>query len=254
MYISFNNKNAKCDILLEYNNCTYKIPSEQSLELPVFNSTCRFSVTAEPLTQEELFGDEKPTKFAEKLLHKAAKKLVDSVSGMTLNPQVSYELGCADELTQIDLIFEEWSEFDGDVAMFLLETYPIFRTFCRAESATATLKVVETRNTNLRQFLKTARYGLVFIQFTSIFWGLLFFLPYYIGVKYFASDFHFSKVLKKLYNMKAEQREEAIKRNSEKLGTADNLKGCLVFSAICILAVAVVLIVIELLEKIVGLF
>lgn len=130
MYIAFNNKNTKCNILLEYNNCTYKIPAEQTLELPAFGNSCRFSVTAEPLVEDDLLDGEKPTSFTDKLLHKATKKLVDSISKMTLNPQVTYEFDRAVELTEIDLFFESWDEFDGDVAMFLFETYPIFRTFC----------------------------------------------------------------------------------------------------------------------------
>lgn len=253
MYTIFNNKNPKGNIILECNNCTYKIPAEQSVELPVFDKICRFSVSVEPITSEELLDAENPTAFTEKILCRVFGKVVDSVSRMTLNPQVTYEFDRTAELTQIDLIFESWSEFDGDVSLFLFESYPIFREFCRAESTTATLRVVETKNTNLKQFLKTARNWLLFLQFSSIFTGLLFFLPYYLWVRYFASDFHFLRVVKKLYNMTTQQRETTLMHNQEK-EEIDKPKGCLCFVVISVLAVAVVLVAIEVLEKIVGLF
>lgn len=235
MYITFNNKNSLFNVLLEYNNSTYKILAEQSLDLPVTGKTCVFSVTLEALSQDDALKEEKPTTFAGKIIQKITGKLVNTVSRFSLNPQVTYELDCDNDSAVIDLLTEEWSEFDGDVAMLIFDTYPIMRSFCRAESENATLRVTQTKNTNLRKFLKTARLFLLFFQQTSVLLGLLLFLPYYIVIRYFASDFHFSRVLKRLYNMDVEQREKALKSNREKLEFEDSFGGCLKFLLILVL-------------------
>jgi hypothetical protein len=244
MNIVFNNKSQLAAVVLEYENRRYSIAQGGTLELPTENNTVTFSVRMDDIPAEDFGYDISAKGLKNKLLNKLAKTASDVIAKIAINTQITYEFTCDNCAPVIDLSEDHWSMLDGDISMFVFESTPVTHRFCRAESYNGTLTVTDSKSTNLKSYLRIVKGWLLFAQWGSLLTNLLLFLPYYTVVKVVSSDSYFSRVIKRLYRMSPDQRQEAIDKNDEKQVEADTLQGCLkLFFKISLVVLIIILIV-----------
>lgn len=251
MNIVFNNKSRLAAVVLEYGNRRYTVPQSGTLELPLENNTVTFSVRMDDMPAEDFGYDVSAKGLKNKLLNKLAKTASEVMAKIAINTHITYEFTCDNCAPVIDLSEEHWSMLDGDISMFVFESTPVAHRFCRAESYNGTLTVTDSKSTNRKSYLRIVKGWLLFAQWGSLLTNLLLFLPYYAVVKVVSSDSYFSRVIKRLYRMSPDQRQEAIDKNDEKQVEEDTLQGCLkLFFKISL----VVLIILIIVNAVIGLF
>lgn len=247
MNVLFNNKNQLAAVVLEYENRRYSIGQGETLELPTENNTVTFSVTMDDIPTEYFGYDASAKGLKNKIFNKLAKTASDVISKIAINTHITYEFTCDNCAPVIDLSEDNWSVLDGDIAMFLFESTPVAHRFCRAESRDGSLTVTDSKSTNLKSYLRIVRGWLLFAQWGSLWTNLLMFLPYYAVIRFVSLDSYFSRVLKRLYRMSPEKRQEAIKKNDEKQTELDSPKGCLNFTVKMVLVIIFLILIVHLL-------
>lgn len=229
MYVTFKNQNEYNRVKLDFNNQTYIIAPSSELQLPSFDGKAIFTAeTLLPDFSDDLKEAKESDKLSERVIGKLAGKLIKNLDKWAVSVRITYELEAAAEDAVI--LFEEgaYSACDGFMADYFFDMLPIAFVFARAEAVTGKLKVTDLKSINRKQYLKLARRFMLFMDWGMILPDLLFFVPKYIALLYFTSQFYISGLIKGLYKLSFSERTEKFRIKEEKLEKESEKSGCLV--------------------------
>lgn len=215
MNITFINKSNINIIKLILEGVEYFLQPEGLLNVTFTGGDNTF--TAELLPVNDI-GEIQPDKlekesFKDKLLRKATNKFLKKIPEMALYSAVTYELQDVTSDTVVELESSVYSSCDGDIADFF-DMMPVVYLFAKAESADTKINAIKAKNTNRRRFLKLFRRILLFLNWGMLFLNLFEFIPNYAVLKFYATDFYVTRLLKKLYALSKNEREYLIAKKS----------------------------------------
>ncbi len=220
MNITFINKSEANIMKLTFEGVEYFLQPQGLLNVPcaVGNNT----FTAELLPDNDI-GEIQPDElekesFKDKLLRKATNRFLKKVPEMALYSAVTYELQDISSDTVVELENSVYSSCDGEIADFF-DMMPVVYCFPKAECADAAIKANKAKNTNRKQYLKLFRRILLFLNWGMLLLNLFEFIPAYIVLKFYATDFYISKLIKKLYALSKKERDYLI---AKKLADEEN--------------------------------
>ncbi len=248
MYITFRNNSTGADMLVTLANQKHIIKPCNTVDL--FCNGEKIVFTAETAALHELIDavneiddKDKSAGLKDRILTKLTKKAFGKLPDTVLNTAVQYEVSGADACnTVIDLYDGAWAVCDGKVADFL-DVVPVCSVFARAEASNGNIKVSDTQSLNRKQYLKLVRNVLLFqtAGLTSL--NLLFFIPEYLIVKFFASAFYMKRMLTSLYAKSPAERENILNQKAQRMDSEAEKKGCLpaILKGLIVLSVFILL-------------
>ena len=232
MYLTFKNNSTGSVMTVIFDNRRYSIKPESTVEVPYFGGKIEFTAETSALNElvdavNEIDDKDKSAGLKDRILTKLAKKAAQKLPDTVLDTSVRYEVNCENTIdVVIDLYDGACSMFDGKLADFL-EIIPIAYLFVRAEVSCGVIKAISAKTVNRKKFLKLVRFLLLFTGIGLASLNLLFFIPEYLVIKLFASDFYVSRMLSGLYGKSPSERENYLLEKERRFGQDEKKKkGC----------------------------
>lgn len=231
MYLTFRNISTQEKVIVIVENQRYIINPLESIDVFCQNENPQFT------TQPTFFSDieeavneidstEEVSSRKEKLLAKLAKIFIKKIPEAILNISITYAVNCDSLQSVVVNLFDGiYSVCDGFFADFL-DMVPVAMVFSRAETVDGTLKIVDVESINRKKYLKLWRNILLFTHWGLLFLNLTLFIPEYLTVRYFSSNFYLKKLFRRLYGKTLEQRAQILFKKEQKYEKEEK-SGCL---------------------------
>ena len=231
MYVTFKNESGSSKAVITVDNQRYILNQISSVDVFCLNSDFEFYAESSALRElaeavEDIDDKDKKSKLKDRILTKLAKKAAEKLPDTVLNTVVRYKasLKTGENLT-VNLSDGAYAMFSGRFSEFL-DFLPIAYVFLRAESANAVLSVVDVKLVNRKKYLKLVRSVLLFMHAGLTSLNLLFFLPEYIIIKLFSSEFYVKRVMSRLYKHSQADRESILQKRAERQESERKKLGC----------------------------
>ena len=215
MYVTFKNNSTSEKIVVTVENQQLTIAPEDTAEV-FCNSlavkfqahTCAFEEIDDVIN--EIDDNDKNDSFKDRVLTKLTKKFAKKATQIVLDTTVTYEASFTDSENAVVNLFEgAYSVCDGKIAD-ALDLMPVGYMFIRAEINKGEIKVVGVVANNRKKFRKLMRTLLLFMNWNFLIPDLFMFIPEYLTVKFYSSNFYIKRMLCALYDKSTGERERIL--------------------------------------------
>lgn len=232
MYITFRNNSNDNKVTITAENRSFTVNPEASAEIFFANNIVEFSAYISPLEAlndaiADMDGEIKDYGLKDKIIAKLTKHFAKKLNDMLLNIEVSYKVdfsGCDNAV--INLYDGVYSVCDGKIADFL-DMMPVMYSFSRAETDDGKISVTDISLINKKKYLKFFRNLLLFANSGLIIVDWIFFIPSYLLIRSFASNFYVRNLLKKLYSKSVDERHKILYNKEQMIDKEEKGSGCL---------------------------
>lgn len=232
MYITFRNNSKDNKVTVTANNRSITINPEASADIFFSNNTVEFSAYISPLEAlndaiADMDEEIKDYGLKDKIIAKLTKLFAKKLNDMMLNIEVGYRVDFnASENAVVDLYDGVYSVCDGKFADFL-DMVPVMYSFSRVETDNGKISVNNISLINKKKYLKFFRNLLLFANSGLIIVDWFLFIPSYLIVRYFASDFYVRNLLKRLYSKNFDLRQKILDEKERSIDKDEKGGSCL---------------------------
>lgn len=215
MYVTFKNNSTSEKMVVCVEKGEYIINPEDSAEVFCQSQTVRFQAHACAFEEfddviNDIDDNDKNDSFKDRILTKLVKKAAKKATEIVLDTTVTYEITFTDcENAVVHLLEGDYSVCDGKIAD-AFDMVPVGYIFARAEVDNGEIKVVDVVANNRKKFRKLMRNLLLFMNWTFLIPDLFMFIPEYLTVKFYSSNFYIKRMLCKLYAESPSERERIL--------------------------------------------